>query len=171
MKTSIKLIDAHTSAAKQFQRAEVALSGALNELEAHRAQGGDVTAQFRYAQQAERDADETWSRLETARRAYWEHRAKVAEAELERQALPLVALIQHCRQAARSGMVGVSPPNPGPAFLASLALKPLPPVPTDDLVPVAGAESAALDRAEEDLYTRGRSLPRGVTHFSWTGGA
>lgn len=73
--------------------------------------------------------------LEHARRAYWHYRARQAEQELERLALPLVAEIQCCRVAGCSSVAW-----PGHMFLASFAHKPLPPVSLEGApVPPIGA--------------------------------
>lgn len=151
MKTTSHLIDIYTRAAKKFQTAEAALVPALDALATARATDADVTAEYRRAERADRECDEAWNAREQARRAYWAHRAKLAESDLERLALPLVALIKHCHQAARVGLSASTY-----STLTRIAGMDLPAVVSEEPIPAAGADSAALDRAEWDLYNHGR---------------
>ncbi len=147
MKATTHLIDAYMYAARKFQVAETVLAEGLDILKARRATGEDVTAEYRRAQQLERECNVAWETLELARRAYWDHLAQQAEQELERVTLPLLATIRHCRTAGRSGGS-----LPGYSFLTHLACKDLPAVATSDTpVPNAGVESDALNRADVEI--------------------
>lgn len=89
----------------------------------------------RVAEASGANAADAREALECARRAYWHHRARQLEQELQRLALPLLAEIQCCRVAGCSGVAW-----PGLIALAQLGHTPLPPVSLDGApVPPVGA--------------------------------
>ncbi|MBK9019632.1 MAG: hypothetical protein IPL72_06380 [Sulfuritalea sp.] len=145
MNAKTLLIDAYRHAEKKFQTSEQVLSVALDALNTRKATGGDITAEFKKTQRCYRECNAAWDTLEMARRAYWLHVAKEAEQELERLALPLLATIKHAHAAGRSGISG-----PVLFAVSSLAGKDLPEAAVDVMVPIAGVECGAIDRAEED---------------------
>lgn len=146
MSAKTLLIDAYRHAEKKLQTSEQVLAVALDSLNTRKATGGDITEEFKRAQWFYRECNAAWETLEMARRAYWLHVAKDTAQELERLALPLLATIKHAHVAGRSGISG-----PVLHVVSSLAGKDLPGVAAVDvMVPTAGVECGAIDRAEED---------------------
>lgn len=146
MSAKTLLVDAYRHAEKRLQTSERVLTVALDALNSKKATGGDITAEFKNAQRLYRECNAAWDTLEMARRAYWLHVAKEAEQELERLALPILAAIKHAHASGRSGISG-----PVLHVVSSLAGKELPGVgAVDVMVPIAGVECDAIDRAEED---------------------
>jgi len=150
------LMREYARTAAKFEKAENELTAALDKLEAARDAGdaSAITTAYMRAQRAELDCSIALGVVENARRAVWLDRARQAEAELERMALPLLSVIRHCH---RAGGAMVS--NPDAAALSRIGCMSLPPVasnllpPGDRFPPIVAIESLVLDRAEESNIT------------------
>lgn len=144
------LMRAYALATDKLKKAESDLTVALNKLDAARDAGDPaaIASTYRRAQQAELECGKAFEVVERARRAFWLDRARQAEAELERLAVPLLSVIHHCQQA------GAGPLHPVARVLSRLGCLELLPVADvlpkgDRFPPTAMVDSLALDRTEE----------------------
>ncbi|MHB1427753.1 MAG: hypothetical protein ACYC5U_06880 [Rhodocyclaceae bacterium] len=145
------LMREYALAADKFEKTESDLTVALNRLDAARDAGDPaaIASTYRRAQQVELECAKAFEVVEQARRAVWLDRARQAEAELERLALPLLSVIHHCQKA------GAVPLHQVARVLSRLGCLELPPV-TGDILPkgdrfppIVMVDSLVLDRAEE----------------------
>ncbi len=145
------LIREYLTAAKDLAKREADLQRAMDGLDAAKADEriADITSQRKRTKEADILARVAFDRCETARRAVWRHRAKLAEEHLRELALPLVAEIE---QLHRFGFTSV--PAPGTELLRHIGCLPRPPfaATTTDQVPTSELQSPALDRSDDAYF-------------------